>query len=77
MVWVTYSSLIALLWFCLLRWAAIQCITKSMSSTDTNILKFMCGKPAIYSDVCMVSSPFLKDIAAEGLNKFYQYISII
>ena len=48
-----------------------------MSSTDTNILKFMCGKPAIYSDVCMVSSPFLKDIAAEGLNKFYQYISII
>jgi len=48
-----------------------------MSSTDANILKFMCGKPAMYSDVCLVSSPFLRDIAAEGLNKFYQYISII
>lgn len=48
-----------------------------MSSTDTNILKFMCGKPAMYSDVCLVNSPFLRDIAAEGLNKFYQYISII
>ena len=48
-----------------------------MSSIDTNILKFMSGKPAIYKDVCLVYSPFLKDIAAEGLNKFYQYISLI
>lgn len=48
-----------------------------MTSIDANTLKFMCGLPAIYKDVCLVSSPFLKDIAAEGLDRFYQYISVI
>ena len=48
-----------------------------MSSTDTTTLKFMCGLPAMYKDICLVSSPSLKEIAAEGLERFYQYISII
>lgn len=37
----------------------------------------MCGLPVVYSDVCVVKSPFLKDIAAEGLTKFYQYLSFM
>ena len=48
-----------------------------MSSTDDKVLKFMCGLPVMYSDVCVVKSPFLKDIAAEGLTKFYQYLSFM
>ena len=48
-----------------------------MSLIDTATLKFMCGLPVIYKDICLVSSPFLKEIAAEGLERFYQYISII
>ena len=48
-----------------------------MSLTDDKVLKFMCGLPVIYQDVCTVRSPLLKDIAAEGLSKFYQYISIL
>jgi hypothetical protein len=48
-----------------------------MSLTDTTTLKFMCGLPAMYKDICLVSSPSLKEIAAEGLERFYQYISII
>lgn len=48
-----------------------------MSLIDTTTLKFMCGLPAMYKDICLVSSPFLKEIAAEGLERFYQYISII
>lgn len=48
-----------------------------MSLTDTTTLKFMCGLPAMYKDICLVSSPLLKEIAAEGLERFYQYISII
>ena len=48
-----------------------------MNSTDEKVLKFMCGLPVIYSDVCVVKSPFLKDIAAEGLTKFYQYLSFM
>lgn len=48
-----------------------------MNSIDATTLKFMCGLPAMYKDICLVSSPLLKEIAAEGLDKFYQYISII
>lgn len=31
----------------------------------------------MYDDICLVKSPFLKDIAAEGLSKFYQYLSFM
>ena len=48
-----------------------------MSLIDTATLKFMCGLPTMYKDICLVSSPLLKEIAAEGLERFYQYISII
>lgn len=48
-----------------------------MSSTDDKILKFLCGLPVMYKDVCLVKSPFIKDIAAEGLSNFYQYLSYI
>lgn len=48
-----------------------------MNSTDDKVLKFMCGLPVMYDDVCLVKSPFLKDIAAEGLSKFYQYLSFM
>ena len=48
-----------------------------MNSTDDKVLKFMCGLPVMYGDVCLVKSPFLKDIAAEGLSKFYQYLSFM
>lgn len=48
-----------------------------MSSTDANTLKFMSGSPAMYKDICLVRSPFLKQIAAEGLDRFYQYISVL
>ena len=37
----------------------------------------MCGLPVIYSNVCVIKSPSLKDIAAEGLDRFYQYISFL
>jgi hypothetical protein len=42
-----------------------------MNSTDDKALKFLCGIPVRYEDVCVVKSPLLKDIAAEGLSKFY------
>jgi len=48
-----------------------------MNSTDGNVLKFMCGIPVLYNDICLVKSPFLKDIAREGLDKFYQYLSFM
>lgn len=37
----------------------------------------MCGVPVIYEDICLVKSPKLKEIAATGLDKFYQYLSLI
>ena len=37
----------------------------------------MSGIPVAYQDVCAVKSPFLKEIAAEGLDKFYQYIALL
>lgn len=48
-----------------------------MSSTDDKALKFLAGIPVRYQDICLVKSPFLKDIAAEGVTKFYQYISFL
>ena len=48
-----------------------------MSSTDDKVLKFMCGLPVLYGDICLVKSPFLKDIAAEGLTRFYQFLSFM
>lgn len=37
----------------------------------------MCGIPVLYNDICLVKSPFLKDIAREGLDRFYQYLSFM
>lgn len=37
----------------------------------------MCGVPVMYNDTCLVKSPFLRDIASEGLTKFYQYLSFM
>ena len=48
-----------------------------MNSTDGKVLKFLRGVPVIYEDICLVKSPFLKDIASEGLDKFYQYLSFM
>lgn len=48
-----------------------------MSSTDGNVLKFLCGLPVIYEDICVIKSPSLKEIAAEGLDRFYQYLSFM
>lgn len=31
----------------------------------------------MYKDICLIYSPFLRDIAAEGLDKFYTYISLL
>jgi hypothetical protein len=42
-----------------------------MSSIDGKVLKFMSGIPVIYNDICAVKSPSLKEIAAEGLERFY------
>ena len=47
-----------------------------MSSTDSKVLKHLKGLPVIFKDICIIQSPKLGDIAAEGLDKFYQYISI-
>lgn len=48
-----------------------------MNSTDAQVLKFMSGLPVIYQDICLIKSPTLKQIAAEGLDKFYSYISLL
>ena len=48
-----------------------------MSSTDSKVLKYLCGLPVIFKDICLIYSPLLKDIAVEGIDKFYQYLSII
>jgi hypothetical protein len=48
-----------------------------MNLIEDKVLKFMSGKPVIFKDICLISSPFLKDIAAEGLSKFYEYIGLI
>lgn len=48
-----------------------------MSSIDSEILKFQCGLPITYKDICLIYSPFLKEIAAEGLDKFYTYLSVL
>lgn len=48
-----------------------------MSSTDDNVLRYLCGKPVIFEDVCLIYSPLVSEIAAEGISNFYQYISLI
>lgn len=48
-----------------------------MNSTDEQILKFMSGLPVMYKDICLVESPSLRKIAAEGLDNFYQYIGFL
>ena len=48
-----------------------------MSSIDNNCLRFLRGLPAIFKDICLVYSPTLGEIAATGLDKFYQYLSLI
>lgn len=48
-----------------------------MNSIDSDVLKLQCGLPILFKDICLVYSPFLKEIAAEGLDKFYTYISIL
>ena len=37
----------------------------------------MSGSPVIYKDICLVQSPLLRNIAAEGLDRFYQYLSFM
>lgn len=37
----------------------------------------MCGLPVMYKDVCLVKSPTMREIAAEGLTRFYQYLSFM
>jgi hypothetical protein len=46
-----------------------------MSSTDSKVIKHLKGLPVIFKDICIIQSPSLNDIAVEGLDKFYQYIS--
>lgn len=47
-----------------------------MSSIDSKIIKHLKGLPVIFKDICIIQSPSLNDIAVEGLDKFYQYISV-
>lgn len=37
----------------------------------------MCGLPVMYKDICLVKSPSLREIAAEGLTRFYQFLSFM
>ena len=46
-----------------------------MSSIDSKVIKHLKGLPVIFKDICIIQSPSLNDIAVEGLDKFYQYIS--
>lgn len=48
-----------------------------MNLTDSDKLKLLYSKPLIYRDVCLVFSPTLDEIAACGLDNFYNYISIL
>lgn len=38
-------------------------------------MRYLHGLPVIFDDICVIHSPRLHDIATEGLDKFYQYIS--
>lgn len=46
-----------------------------MSSTDSKVMRYLHGLPVIFEDICLVYSPKLHEIAADGLDNFYQYIS--
>ena len=46
-----------------------------MSSTDSKVLRYLHGLPVIFDDICAIHSPRLHDIAVEGLDNFYQYVS--
>ena len=46
-----------------------------MSSIDSKVIKHLKGLPVIFKDICIIQSPSLNDIAVEGLDKFYQYLS--
>lgn len=48
-----------------------------MNLIDEKTLKFMCGLPVMYKDICLVKSPSLREIAAEGLTRFYQFLSFM
>ena len=48
-----------------------------MSSTDNDVLRLMCGLPIVFDDVCLVYSPTLREIAAEGYDRFHQYLSYV
>lgn len=48
-----------------------------MNSIDDRVLRYLFGKPNIFEDVCLIYSPLIKEIAAEGLSNFYQYISLL
>ena len=37
----------------------------------------MCGLPIVFDDVCLVYSPTLREIAAEGYDRFHQYLSYV
>jgi hypothetical protein len=46
-----------------------------MNSIDSKVMRHLHGLPVIFEDICTISSPRLHDIAVEGLDNFYQYIS--
>lgn len=48
-----------------------------MNLTESDKLKLLFAKPLIYKDICLVYSPLMKDVAAIGLDNFYQCISIL
>lgn len=48
-----------------------------MNLTDSDKLKLLYNKPLIYRDVCLIYSPLLDEIAACGVDNFYNYISIL
>ena len=48
-----------------------------MNSIDDRVLRYLFGKPNIFEDVCLIYSPLIKEIAAEGLSNFYKYISLL
>ena len=48
-----------------------------MNLTDGDKLKLLYGYPLTFKDVCLVYSPVMNEIAATGLEDFYQSVSIL
>lgn len=48
-----------------------------MNLTDNEILKAMYGQPIIFNDLCLIYPPKLGEIAAIGVDNFYQYMSLL